>query len=69
MITVAVKVSCYCGVIVVFDDKYVTLESINDSIFCLSYIFDMAPVTFQAIYQIITLASALSYYVVGFINV
>ena len=49
MITVAMKVSCHCGVIIVFYVKYVTLESINDSIFCLSYIFNMEPVTFQAI--------------------
>ena len=69
MITVAVKVSCHCGVVIVFDVKYVTLESINDSTFCLSYIFDTAPVTFQAICQIITLARALSYCVVGFIIV
>ena len=35
--------------------------------FCLSYIFNMAPVAFQAIYQAITLTCALSDGVVGFI--
>ena len=50
MVTATVKVSCHCGVVIVFNVKYVTLESINDSIFCLFYIFDMAPVSFQAIY-------------------
>ena len=35
-----------------------TLESIYDSVLCLPYILCMAPVTFQAIYQVITLACA-----------
>ena len=65
MIIVAVKACCHCGVVIVFYVKYVTLESINDSVFCFSYIFNMAPVTFHAIYQVITLASAFCYYVVG----
>ena len=63
----AVKVSYYCGVVILFDVKYMTLESIYNSIFCLSYILRMAPITFQAIYQVITLASAFSDCVVGFI--
>ena len=68
MVIVAVKVSCHCGVIV-FDVKYMTLESIYDSIFCLTYIFSMTPVAFQAIYQVITLAGAFSDCVVRFIIV
>ena len=38
MITVAVKMSSHCGITIVFDVKNVTLESINDSVFGLSYI-------------------------------
>ena len=68
MIIVAVKVSCHCGIIIVFDVKYMTSESIYDSIF-LPYIFNMTPVAFQAIYQVITLASTFSDCVVGFIIV
>ena len=67
MIIVASKVSYHCGVVIVFDVKYMTLECIYDSVFCLPYIFDVAPITFQAIYNIITLASAFSHCVVGFI--
>ena len=51
MVIVAIKVSCHCGFIIVFDVKYMTLESIYDSVFCLPYIFSVAPVAFQAIYQ------------------
>ena len=47
LVTVAVKVSCKCVVVIVFNVKYVALESINDSISCLSYIFNIAPVAFQ----------------------
>ena len=50
LITVAAKVSCHCGVVIVFDVKNVTLESVNDSFSCLSYIFNVAPVAFQTIY-------------------
>ena len=67
MIIVAAKVSCHCGVVIVFNIKYMTLESIYDFIFCLPYIFDAAPITFQAVYQIITLESAFSHCVAGFI--
>ena len=69
MIIMAFKVSCHCGVVIVLDVKYMTLESIYDSVICLHYIFDMAPVTFQAIYQVITLARALSHCIVVFIVV
>ena len=67
MIIVAFKVSCHCGVAIVFDVKYMTLKSVYDSVFCLPYIFGVAPVAFQAIYQVITLASAFSQCIVGFI--
>ena len=63
------KLSCHCGVIIVFDVKYVALESVNDSISCLSYIFNMTPVAFQAMYKVIAVASALSYCIVGFVVV
>ena len=69
MVIVAIKVFCQCGVTIVFDVKNMTLESIHDSVFCLSYIFGVAPVAFQAIYQVITLASAFSDCTVGFIVV
>ena len=44
MITVAMKMSSHCGIAIVFDVKNVTLESIHDSVFGLSYILYMAPV-------------------------
>ena len=66
MITVAFIVSCHCGIVIVFDVKYVTLEYVYDSILCLPYILSVAPVTFQAIYQIVGLASALNHCIVGF---
>ena len=67
MINVSFKVSCHCGIMIVFDVKYVTLESVYDSILCLSYILYVAPVTFQAIYQVVALSSALIHCIVGFI--
>ena len=42
-----------------------TLESIYDSIFSLSNIFYMAPVAFQTIYKIVTLACAFGNCIVG----
>ena len=33
LIFVAIKVSCHCGIVSVFDVKNVILESINDSVF------------------------------------
>ena len=65
----AVKVPCHCGIISVFDVKNVTLESINDSVFSLTYIFDVAPTAFQRVYKVIALASAISKCIVGFIIV
>ena len=47
LIIVTVKMSCHCGFVIVFDVKYMTLESINDSVFGLTYILYMAPVTLQ----------------------
>ena len=46
LISVAMKMSGHCGIIIVFDVKNMTLESIYDSIFGLSYIFNVAPVAF-----------------------
>ena len=54
------KVSCHCGTVSVFDVKNVTLESISDSVFRLSYIFYVAPIAFQTVYKVIALASAIS---------
>ena len=42
MIFVASKVSGHCGVVIVLDVKYMTLESVYDSVLSLSYIFYMA---------------------------
>ena len=64
MIFVASKVSGHCGVVIVFDVKYMTLESVYDSIPSLSYIFCLAPVALYAIYLIIALASAISHCIV-----
>ena len=58
LIIVAKKMSSHCCVIVIFDVISMTLESANDSIPCLSYIFDMATLAFQAIYEIVALAGA-----------
>ena len=55
----------HCGVIIMFDIKDMTLESINESIFCLTYILNMAPSALQTVYEIATLACAFSYSVVG----
>ena len=46
-ILVAVKVSCHCCIVIVFNVKNVTLESVYGSIFSLSYIFDLALFAFQ----------------------
>ena len=63
------KVSYLCCVVIVFDVKNMTLEPIYDSIFSLSYIFDLALVAFQTIYEIFTLTSAICNCVVGFVVV
>ena len=46
LVNVAVKVSCHCSVIIVCNVKNMTLGSVSDSIFSLSYIFNVAPVAF-----------------------
>ena len=46
LVTVAVKVSCHCSIVIVFNVKNMTLESINDFYFSLSYIFNVVPVAF-----------------------
>ena len=61
LIIVTMEMPSHCGVIIVFDVKYVNLESINDSIFCLTYILNMAPSALQTVYKIVTLACAFSY--------
>ena len=68
-IIVASKVSCHCSVQIVFNVKSVTLESIYYSVFSLTYIFDMAPIAFNTIDQIVTLAGVLSGCIVSFVIV
>ena len=46
LVHVTVDVSCHCCVIIVFDVKNVTIESVSDSIFSLSYVFEVVPVAF-----------------------
>ena len=65
LIIVAKEMPSHCCVIVMFDVIDMTLESVNDSIPCLSYIFDMAALAFQAIYEIVALAGAFGNGMVG----
>ena len=65
LIIVAKEMPGHCGVIVMLNIINMTLESVNDSIPCLSYIFDMAALAFQAIYEIIALAGAFGNGIVG----
>ena len=60
LIIVTMEMPGHCGVIIVFDVKDMT-----DSIFCLTYILNMAPSALQTIYKIVTLACAFSYSVIG----
>ena len=46
LIIVAKEMPGHCCVIVMFNVINMTLESVNDSIPCLSYIFDMAALAF-----------------------
>ena len=69
LITVALKMSRHCGIVIVFDVKYMTLESINDPVFCLTYILYVALSAFQTVYEIVTLVCAFSYCVVDYIIV
>ena len=63
------KVSFHCCVIIVLNVKNVTLESVYDSIFSLAYIFDLAPVALETIYEIVTLTNAIYNCIVGFVIV
>ena len=65
LIIVAKKMPSHCCVIVMFNVINMTLESINDSIPCLSNIFDMAALAFQAVYEIVALAGAFGNGIVG----
>ena len=65
LIIVAKKVPGHCCIVIVFDVINMTVESINDSISCLFYIFNMATLAFQAIYQIVALAGASGNGIVG----
>ena len=65
MIIVAMKMSCHCCIIVMFDVKNMTLESVNDSVLCSAYTFDVAPFTFQAINEIVAVACAFGDSIVG----
>ena len=68
LILVAVKASCRCCIVMVFNIKNVTLESIYNSIFSLSYIFDLALVAFQTINKIVTLTTAICNCIEGFVT-
>ena len=59
MIIVASNVSSHCGILIVFDVKDMTLESVYDCVLSLSYILCVVPDTFYTVYQVITLACAI----------
>ena len=61
--------SSHCSFVIVFDVKHVTLESINDSVFSLTYILYVAPFALKTIYKIVTLECTFCDYVVGCIIV
>ena len=65
LIMVAMEMSGHCSFIVMFNVKDMTLESVSDSVFCLTYILNVAPFTFQAINEIVALACAFGDSVVG----
>ena len=67
MILVASKVSSHCSIVIVFNVKYMTLESVYDPISSLSYIFCLAPVALYAIDQIIVLAGTILHCIVGLV--
>ena len=46
MIIVTMKMSSHYSFVIAFDVKYVTLESVNDSVFGLTYILYVASVAF-----------------------
>ena len=67
LITVALKMSGHCSIFMVFNVKYMTLESINDPVFCLTYILYVAPFALHTVYEIVTLACAFGYCVIGWV--
>ena len=67
LILVAIKVSCHCYTVITFNVKNVTLKSTYDSIFSFLHIFDLAPIAFQTIYEIVTLTSVISNCIAGFV--
>ena len=58
MIIVTMKMCSHCGFVIMFDVKYVTLESVNDFDFGLTYMLYVPPAALQTIYQIVSLAFA-----------
>ena len=66
VVDVAHKVPCYSCVRSLFTVKDVTSESINDSIYNLSHIFNVAPKTFLEINKIAVLIDSIPDGTVGF---
>ena len=64
MIFVDSKVSGHCSIVIVFDVKYMTLESVYDSISSLSYIFCLATSCTLCNRLIIALAGAIPHCIV-----
>ena len=58
LIIVALKMSCHCSVICVFNVKHMTLVSVKDSVSSLTYIFHVATIALQAINKIVALKCA-----------
>ena len=65
VIIVTIKMSSHCAFVIVFDVKYRTLKSINDSVFGLTHILYVASVALQTIYKIVTLACAFGNCILG----
>ena len=65
----ALKVSSPGGLVIVFDVEYMTLESIHNPLFGLTYILYMGPVALQTIYEIIALVCSFGDCIVGCIIV
>ena len=58
---------CHVGLVIYI--KQITLESVNDHVFSLSNILDIATVAFQAINHITALACAMHYDIISLIAV
>ena len=69
LITVTMKMSSHCSIVIVFDVKHVTLESINNPVFCLTYILYVALSALQTVHKIVSLACFFCYFIVGCIIV